>query len=103
MATPSLTQQHAVDADRQAPEIWSLQEIADFYRRSVRQAARIVRDAEFPRPLRGDRHRWVAADVIAFAVSFDHGAEGHLSHSKTTGNVRRISRSRPVRATGALS
>ncbi len=96
MATTTHTPQQAVFQVREAPEVWSIQEIADFYRRSVRHASRIVRDASFPRPMRGDRHRWVAADVIAFAVSSDHGDDSRLRHDKTSKGVRRIPRSAPV-------
>ena len=77
MATTTNTPLQSVLPDREAPEIWSIHEIANFYRRSVRQASRIVRDATFPRPMRGDRGRWFASDVIAFAVSSDHGDDAH--------------------------
>jgi len=103
MATTTHTPQQATLVGREAPEVWSIHEIADFYRRSVRQASRIVRDAAFPRPMRGDRHRWVAADVIAFAVSSDHGDDAHLRHNKTTKSVRRIPRSAPVNSKRSAS
>jgi hypothetical protein len=96
MATTTHTPQQAVLSVREAPEIWSIHEIANFYRRSVRQASRIVRDVSFPRPMRGDRHRWVAADVIAFAISSDHGDETHLRQDKKAKTVTRIHRSAPV-------
>lgn len=100
MATTTHTLKQAVFQVREAPEIWSIREIANFYRRSVRQASRIVRDAAFPRPMRGDRGRWIAADVIAFAVSSDHGDESKLRHEKANQTIRRIPRSAPVSSNG---
>ena len=85
------------------PEIWSIRDIAGFYRRSIRQASRIVNDATFPRPIRGDKHRWAASDVVAYAVSSDHGAEGVLKHDKANATVVRIPRSSKMRLAGARS
>lgn len=103
MATTTHTPQQAVLQFREAPEIWSIHEIANFYRRSLRQASRIVRDASFPRPIRGDRGRWVAADVIAFAVSSDHGDESRLRHDKANSRIHRIPRSVPVVSKGTAA
>ena len=103
MATTTHTPQQAVLQVREAPEIWSIHEIANFYRRSVRQASRIVRDVSFPRPMRGDRGRWFASDVIAFAVSSDHGDDSRLRHDKAVAKIRRIPRSAPVGSKGAAA
>ena len=103
MATTTNTPLQSVLPDREAPEIWSIHEIANFYRRSVRQASRIVRDATFPRPMRGDRGRWFASDVIAFAVSSDHGDDAHLCHDKAKVKVSRIPRSAPVASKGVAA
>lgn len=94
---------HTPTAPVAIPEIWSIRDIADFYRRSIRQASRIVSDATFPRPIRGDKHRWAASDVVAYAVSSDHGVEGVLRHNKTKAKVVRIPRSSKLRPVGALS
>jgi len=103
MATTTNTLQQAVRSDREAPTVWSIKEIASFYRRSVRQASRITSDAAFPSPIRGDRHRWIAADVIAFAVSSDHGDDSRLRHEKTNQTIRRIPRSAPVSSKGVAA
>ena len=47
--------------------VWSIHEIARFYRRSTRWAERLTKTASFPVPLRGDSHRWWANDVIEYA------------------------------------
>lgn len=65
----SMTATHTPTAPETIPEIWSIRDIADFCQRSIRQANRIVRDATFPRPIRGDKHRWTASTVVAFAVA----------------------------------
>jgi hypothetical protein len=103
MPTTSNTPQQAVVEDREAPTVWSIKEIARFYRRSLRQASRITSDASFPRPIRGDRHRWIAADVIAFAVSSDHGDDSRLRHEKANQTIRRIPRSAPVSSKGVAA
>lgn len=92
-----MTAVHETTQLSEAPEIWSIREIATFYRRSVRQASRIVQDISFPRPLRGDKHRWVAGEVIRYAVSSDHGPEGVLKQEKAAKDLRRIKRSSSMR------
>ena len=94
---------HTPTAPTAIPEIWSIRDIAGFYRRSIRQASRIVKDATFPRPIRGDKFRWAASDVVAYAVSSDHGVEGVLKHNKTNAKVVRIPRSSKMRYAGARS
>jgi hypothetical protein len=47
--------------------VWTIHEIARFYRRSTRWAERLTKTASFPVPLRGDSHRWWANDVIEYA------------------------------------
>jgi hypothetical protein len=47
--------------------LWTLEDIAAYYNRSVRHARRIVTEEGFPPPARGDRHRWVPAQVIAWS------------------------------------
>jgi hypothetical protein len=98
-----MTTTHTPTAPAAIPEIWSIRDIASFYRRSIRQASRIVSDATFPRPIRGDKHRWAASDVVAYAVSSDHGVEGVLKHNKTSAKVVRIPRSSKMRYAGARS
>ena len=94
---------HTPTAPAAIPEIWSIRDIAGFYRRSIRQANRIVKDATFPRPIRGDKFRWAASDVVAYAVSSDHGVEGVLKHNKANTKVVRIPRSSKMRYAGARS
>ena len=72
---------HAVRAVRRQPGttycmqdtstlvLWTIEDVASFYRRSVRQARRIVRLPGFPAHARGDRYRWAANAVIAFATT----------------------------------
>ena len=99
----SMTATHTSTAPETIPEIWSIRDIAGFYQRSIRQANRIVLDATFPRPIRGDKHRWTASAVVAFAVSSDHGAEGVLKHESSTQKVVRIPRSSKMRYAGVAS
>ena len=47
--------------------VWSIHEIARFYRRSTRWAERLTKTASFPVPLRGDSHRWWSNDVVEYA------------------------------------
>jgi hypothetical protein len=49
-------------------EIWTINDVAAFYRRSVRQARRIVAAPDFPSPVRGDNRRWLAEHVRAWAA-----------------------------------
>lgn len=76
-----------------ASTLWSVEDIAGYYGRSVRTARRLIREAGFPPPARGDRHRWVASQVIAFAES---GAveqvEVSASILRPTGGSGRIER-----------
>ena len=51
------------------PRVWSINDIAALYGRSTKWAERLVKQAEFPQPLRGDKHRWWADEVTAFAKS----------------------------------
>lgn len=94
--TDTQTTPTAVDS----PEIWSIRDIAEFYRRSIRQANRIVRDASFPRPIRGDNHRWAASDVVAYAVNPGNAREGILQHEPAAGRVVRIPRSAKLQPAG---
>jgi hypothetical protein len=48
--------------------LWTIDDIASYYRRSLRQARRIVSDDGFPPPVRGDRGRWVAEQVQIYAA-----------------------------------
>jgi hypothetical protein len=48
--------------------LWTIEDVARYYRRSVRQARRIVTAEAFPPPVRGDKGRWVEAQVKAYAV-----------------------------------
>lgn len=48
--------------------LWDIEDIAAFYKRSVRQARRIVAEEGFPPHARGDRFRWVADHVVAYAT-----------------------------------
>jgi len=50
-----------------APTLWTVADVAAYYRRSVRQARRIVATPGFPSPVRGDGRRWVPAQVRAWA------------------------------------
>ena len=61
-----ITQQHTSQLTAQ-DLVWSIHEIARFYRRSTRWAERLTKTASFPVPLRGDSHRWWANDVIEYA------------------------------------
>jgi hypothetical protein len=47
--------------------LWTLDDIAAYYRRSTRQARRIVATPGFPPPVRGDRSRWMAKHVLLWA------------------------------------
>ena len=47
--------------------LWTLADVASYYRRSLRQARRIVSADGFPPAVRGDGRRWVAAQVRAWA------------------------------------
>ena len=47
--------------------VWSIHEIARFYRRSTRTAERLSKEPGFPAPLQGDSHRWWAEDVVEYA------------------------------------
>lgn len=49
-------------------ELWTIEDIAVFYKRSPRQARRIVSDAAFPGHVRGDKLRWVSTHVMAYAA-----------------------------------
>lgn len=94
--TDTQTPTTAVDS----PEIWSIRDIAGFYRRSIRQANRIVRDASFPRPIRGDKHRWAASDVVAYAIHPGNAPEGVLRHEPSSARVVRIPRSAKLQPAG---
>jgi hypothetical protein len=50
-----------------ATVLWTIRDVAHYYQRSERQARRIVEKPGFPPPAQGDRHRWSAAHVIAWA------------------------------------
>ena len=47
--------------------VWTIHEIARFYRRSTRTAERLSKEPGFPAPLQGDSHRWWAEDVVEYA------------------------------------
>jgi hypothetical protein len=51
------------------PELWSIDDIALFYRRSRRTAQRIVKRTGFPSPTPADPGRWVAQRVIEHALT----------------------------------
>jgi hypothetical protein len=57
-----------VDGMSKSDAIWTIEDVAAFYRRSVRQARRIVAAPDFPAPVRGDNHRWLADHVRAWAA-----------------------------------
>lgn len=85
-------------AATQMPPIWTIQDIAAFYRRSTKSAERLVRTEGFPRPLRGDRRRWWADEVQNWArssVAFDNEGE-ILIHDKNVSPVARIRRPGPT-------
>ena len=65
--TPFTVSAH--QATDQLPRVWSINDIAALYGRSTKWAERLVKQAEFPQPLRGDKHRWWADEVTAFAKS----------------------------------
>jgi len=50
-----------------AAPTWTIEDIAAYYRRSLRQTRRIVASTGFPPPLLGDDRRWSAAKVRAWA------------------------------------
>ena len=71
--------------------VWSIHEIARFYRRSTRWAERLTKTASFPVPLRGDSHRWWANDVIEYAQgSKTQSADEVLRPIPTQQSVMRI-------------
>lgn len=71
--------------------LWSLDDIARYYKRSVRTATRIVRRAGFPPPTPADPKRWVASQVIAHAASGKRPEADVLEHRVRPGQrvVRR--------------
>jgi hypothetical protein len=59
-----------MDNDNTMPlTLWTLDDIAAYYRRSTRQARRIVATPGFPPPARGDSSRWPAKHVLLWAES----------------------------------
>ena len=62
-----ITQQEIDQITAQDLGVWTIHEIARFYRRSTRWAERLTKTACFPVPLRGDSHRWWANDVVEYA------------------------------------
>ena len=62
-----ITQQDIDQLTAQDLGVWTIHEIARFYRRSTRWAERLTKTASFPVPLRGDSHRWWANDVVEYA------------------------------------
>ena len=62
-----ITQQDIDHLTAQDLGVWTIHEIARFYRRSTRWAERLTKTASFPVPLRGDSHRWWANDVVEYA------------------------------------
>ncbi len=64
-----------MQASTNTTTLWTIEDIADFYRRSVRQARRIVREPGFPCHVRGDRFRWSSAAVVEFATTVTVPAE----------------------------
>lgn len=80
------------------PSLWTIHDIAVFYRRSTRFAERLVRSDNFPRPVRGDKRRWFAADVQKWAhtagVEVDEGEV--LVHDKQLNKAARIHRPGPT-------
>jgi|688.fasta_scaffold775006_1 hypothetical protein len=47
--------------------LWGAAEIAIYYGRGLRHAYRIIKTPGFPPPVQGDAHRWVPAQVRAWA------------------------------------
>ena len=77
------------------PQIWTLADIARFYRRSTRQAARVTNLPGFPQPLQGDSHRWWADDVIEYARGAGRSVEDQtetLVHQPTPSETAPIRR-----------
>jgi hypothetical protein len=65
MSTATLNE--ATPADIEVA-LWDLDAIARYYGRSIRTARRITQQPGFPPPANGDRRRWPARHVIAWAV-----------------------------------
>ena len=59
---------HSETATEPRMMVWNIDDIARFYGRSPRWAERLVKDEEFPKPLRGDKKRWLASHVLDFAT-----------------------------------
>ena len=72
MANTTMTSERVLHHSETATEphmmVWNIDDIARFYDRSPRWAERLVKDEEFPKPLRGDNKRWLASRVIDFAT-----------------------------------
>lgn len=95
---PSIETPFTVSAhqDRdQLPRVWSINDIAALYGRSTKWAERLVKQEEFPQPLRGDKHRWWADEVTAFAKSPSKPASSAeiLMASPKSQPITRIARS----------
>lgn len=54
---------------------WTMEDIAAYYRRSLRQTRRIVTAEGFPPPLLGDNRRWSSAKVRSWAEGTDVDAQ----------------------------
>ena len=96
--TPSIETPFTVSAHQatdQLPRVWSINDIAALYGRSTKWAERLVKQAEFPQPLRGDKHRWWADEVTAFAKSPSKPASSAeiLTASPKSQPITRIARS----------
>jgi hypothetical protein len=78
------------------PVLWSVADIAAYYRRSERHVRRLVKTPGFPPPTRGDARRWVPAHVREWTEGTWTPEPGELDPgvlrpSRTSGNrvVRR--------------
>ena len=84
--------------------VWSIHEIARFYRRSTRWAERLTKTASFPVPLRGDSHRWWANDVIEYAQGSKTQSVNDVLHPiSTQQSVMRIGPARKTHRPAAKS
>ena len=84
--------------------VWTIHEIARFYRRSTRTAERLSKEPGFPAPLQGDSHRWWAEDVVEYARgSKTQNADEVLRPSPKQQSVMRIGPARKTHRPAAKS
>ena len=80
-------------------EIWTLKDVALFYRRSVSDARRKVRKAGFPPPANGDAGRCWASDVRMYAKAVRVTAPADTTVLRhTQAHTERVTRTRKVAA-----